>query len=47
MWLALKRPNGEMTFNSPSDSVINGGDCLIALGTDDQLKKLEILAGSG
>ena len=45
MILALKSADGAMTFNPPPESVIRPGDCLIALGADDDLKKLEALAG--
>jgi voltage-gated potassium channel len=45
--LAVKSAAGAMTFNPPQAAVIQSGDCLIVIGGDDQLKKLEALAGAG
>jgi voltage-gated potassium channel len=42
--LAVKGSEGAMTFNPAPDAVIRGGDCLIVVGGDEQLKKLEALA---
>ncbi len=42
--LAVKDAHGKMTFNPSEESVIRGGDCLIVIGGDDRLKKLEALA---
>ncbi len=42
--LALKRPDGTLSFNPTPDTVISAGDCLIAVGSADHLKKLEHLA---
>jgi voltage-gated potassium channel len=44
--LAVKDAEGKMVFNPPEDSVIRAGDCLIVIGGDDRLKKLEALANS-
>ncbi|MFQ5817249.1 MAG: potassium channel family protein [Terriglobia bacterium] len=43
--LALKRTDGAFSFNPAPEAVIQAGDCLIAIGGADQLKKLEALAG--
>jgi voltage-gated potassium channel len=42
--LALKRGEDSMSFNPPPDAVITAGDCLIAVGSAEHLKKLEELA---
>ena len=42
--LAVKNVEGKMTFNPDADSIIRAGDCLIVIGGDDRLKKLEALA---
>jgi len=42
--LALKSADGKMTFNPPPESVIQADDCLIVIGGDEQLKRLESLA---
>lgn len=44
--LAVKNTAGAMTFNPPPSSQIRPGDCLIVIGGDAQLKKLEALAGA-
>jgi voltage-gated potassium channel len=44
--LAVKSAEGKMAFNPAEDSVIHAGDCLIVIGGDDRLKKLEALASS-
>lgn len=41
MVLGVKRADGAMTFNPPPDARIGAGDCLIVIGGDEQLKKLE------
>jgi voltage-gated potassium channel len=43
--LAVKTAAGKMVFNPAPESVIGAGDCLIVIGADDQLKRLESLAG--
>jgi voltage-gated potassium channel len=43
--LAVKNAEGKMLFNPPEASEIRPGDCLIVIGADAQLKKLETLAG--
>ncbi len=44
--LALKRADGSLNINPTAEAVIEAGDCLIAVGSVDHLKKLEVLAGS-
>jgi voltage-gated potassium channel len=44
--LAVKNPGGMMAFNPAEDAVIRAGDCLIVVGGDDRLKKLEALANN-
>jgi voltage-gated potassium channel len=44
--LAVKDASGAMTFNPAPSAVIHPGDCLIVIGGDAQLKKLEALAGA-
>jgi len=39
--VAIKRADGKMEFNPSPTSVLNEGDCLIALGHPSQLKTLE------
>jgi voltage-gated potassium channel len=41
--LALKRLDGTLNFNPAPEAVIRPGDCLIAVGSADRLKKLETL----
>jgi len=42
--LALRSGDGKMTFNPPPESVIRADDCLIVIGKDEHLKRLESLA---
>jgi voltage-gated potassium channel len=42
--LAMKKKNGSMGFNPNSESVIEAGDCLIALGAAESLRRLEVIA---
>lgn len=44
--LAVKKSTGRMVFNPTSESRMEAGDCLIALGDPAHLKKLEGMAGS-
>lgn len=44
--VAIKRSAGHMEFNPEPDSVIGGGDQLVALGHPDQLKALEAAASA-
>ncbi len=45
--LAIRRASGEMLFNPPADAVLQGGDCLVAMGEPEDLRKLETrLAGA-
>ncbi|MBU4002734.1 MAG: TrkA family potassium uptake protein, partial [Proteobacteria bacterium] len=39
--IAIKKPDGNMKFNPSFESIIHEGDTLIAVGEDDNLKKLE------
>ncbi len=45
--LAIKKADGEMTFNPGADTVINAGDTLIALGTRGSMLKLAEMLGHG
>jgi voltage-gated potassium channel len=42
--LALRSADGTMTFNPPPESVIRADDCLIVIGKDEHIKRLESLA---
>jgi voltage-gated potassium channel len=42
--LALRNSEGKMIFNPPPESVIQADDCLIVIGGDEQLRRLEALA---
>jgi voltage-gated potassium channel len=42
--LAVKGADGKMNFNPPPESIIRADDCLIVIGGDQQLKRLETLA---
>jgi voltage-gated potassium channel len=42
--LALRTTDGTMKFNPAPESVIQADDCLIVIGGDEQLRKLEALA---
>jgi len=44
--LAVKHAEGKMEFNPPENALIRPGDCLIVIGGDAQLKKLEALANT-
>jgi voltage-gated potassium channel len=44
--LAVKNAEGKLAFNPAANSVIRAGDCLIVIGGDDRLKKLESLASA-
>jgi len=44
--LAVKSSEGKMLFNPAEESVIRPGDCLIVIGGDEQVKKLESLASA-
>jgi len=44
--LAVKNADGKLAFNPAEDFVIRAGDCLIVIGGDDRLKKLEALANA-
>ena len=39
--LAIRRASGEMVFNPPAEAVLQGGDCLVAMGGPENLQKLE------
>jgi voltage-gated potassium channel len=38
--LAIRKPDGNMLFNPPAEEQISGGDCLIVMGGQDALRKL-------
>ena len=42
--LAVKGADGKTNFNPPPESIIRADDCLIVIGGDQQLKRLETLA---
>jgi voltage-gated potassium channel len=44
--VAVKGTEGGMKFNPSPETVIHAGDCLIVIGADEQLKKLEILGSN-
>lgn len=39
--LAIRRASGEMIFNPDAEAVMQGGDCLVAMGEPESLRKLE------
>jgi voltage-gated potassium channel len=39
--LAIRRTTGEMVFNPPADELIQGGDHLVVMGEQENLRKLE------
>ena len=39
--LAIRRAGGEMVFNPPAEAVIQGGDHLVVMGEQENLRKLE------
>jgi voltage-gated potassium channel len=43
--VAMKKKDGAMGFDPAAESRIEAGDCLIALGTAESLRKLEDMAG--
>jgi voltage-gated potassium channel len=43
--VAIKKENGHLVSNPPSDAVMTPGDTLIALGARQSLDQVEILAG--
>jgi len=44
--LAVKNAEGKMAFNPPNETVIRAGDCLIVIGGEEQLRKVETLAAA-
>jgi voltage-gated potassium channel len=44
--LAVKNTEGKLAFNPAAETMIRAGDCLIVIGGDDGLKKLESLANA-
>jgi voltage-gated potassium channel len=44
--VAIKKPDGKMLFNPPSETIIGAGDVLITLGNREQLDRLEKMAGA-
>ena len=46
--LAIRKGDGRMQFNPPADTAVHGGDYLIVMGKQENLRTLEgLLAGSG
>jgi len=45
--LAIRRSSGEMIFNPPAEEVMQGGDCLVAMGEPESLRKLESRLAEG
>ena len=45
--LAIRSMGGEMVFNPPADTSIAGGDCLIVMGRQENLHKLEAALAAG
>jgi voltage-gated potassium channel len=41
--LAIRKHDGKMIFNPPADTLIVGGDCLIVMGQQENLRRLEAL----
>jgi voltage-gated potassium channel len=41
--MAVRKRDGEMLFNPPADTPIQGGDCLIVMGKPENLRSLESL----
>ena len=41
--LAIRKHDGRMLFNPPADTMIVGGDCLIVMGQQENLRRLEAL----
>lgn len=44
--LALRQPDGAFVTNPPPDTVLQAGQVLIAVGTEQQLRDLSLLAGA-
>lgn len=45
--IAIKKLDGDMLFNPSFETVIHGGDTVIAVGEEDNLKRLEKIMNSG
>jgi uncharacterized protein with PhoU and TrkA domain len=41
--MAIRRGDGKMLFNPNADTVVNGGDFLIVMGQQENLRTLESL----
>jgi voltage-gated potassium channel len=41
--LAIRKHDGKMLFNPPADTLIVAGDCLIVMGQQENLRRLEVL----
>ena len=41
--LAIRKHDGKMLFNPPADTLIVVGDCLIVMGQQEHLRRLEKL----
>jgi voltage-gated potassium channel len=41
--MAIRKTDGRMLFNPPADTAVQGGDCLIVMGRQENLRTLESL----
>ena len=41
--LAIRKRDGQMMFNPPADTAVSGGDYLIVMGRQENLRTLETL----
>src|SRR6516162_6282120 len=41
--MAIRKTDGRMLFNPPADTAVQGGDCLIVMGRQENLRTLEAL----
>jgi voltage-gated potassium channel len=41
MVMAIRKRDGRMVFNPPADTAVEGGDYLIAMGRQENLRRLE------
>ena len=41
--MAIRKSDGSMLFNPPADTAVHGGDCLIVMGRQENLRTLEAL----
>jgi voltage-gated potassium channel len=45
--LAIRRADGQMVFNPAAEEIVTAGDCLIVMGRNDDVRKLEKLVTAG